>query len=412
MNKIWLVIKREYLFNLRRPAFLFAAFGTPIFFVAIIALSIFFTTATTQTIEDIGQVGYVDPADVLDAGIQVEEHPDLFIEYESEDAALAALDAGTVGAYFTLAEDYLDTGGLQLYSYDGTPSDLRPTINDFILNNLTQGRDLGVPANAIIESPEMTVRVEGDGRTINQESLPGLILFPLIFAVVFVLATNITSGFLMSGLVDEKTNRVIEMLITSMTPEQLLLGKIIGLFLLGLTQLAVWIGTAFLVVQFGADIPFLSGITLPADLLVFGLIYFLLGYLLVAGVMAGIGAVVESEQESRQYAFFISFPLFVPYFFIFQFFTNPEGPIPVALSLIPFTAPMSMIMRLGLSTVPLWQVALSVGLLLLTTALFVWMSVKVFRWGLLLYGKQFRPREILAVIRGNPYEYNQKEQSA
>jgi ABC-2 type transport system permease protein len=121
--------------------------------------------------------------------------------------------------------------------------------------------------------------------------------------------------------------------------------------------------------------------------------------------MAGIGAVVDSEQESRQLAFFVTFPLFVPYFFLVQFLIQPNETIPVVLSLFPFTAPMSMMMRLGVTTVPAWQLALSVVLLLLTTVLFTWASVKVFRWGLLLYGKKFRLREVWAVLRGNPYAY-------
>lgn len=405
MNKIWLVIKREYLYNVRRPAFLFAAFGTPLFIIGIFVLSIVISTQTQRDVADLTQVGYVDNAGVLDAGVTLEDYPDLFTAFSDESAARAALDDGTIDGYFVIASDYMQSGEVNLYSYDGLPDNMRDVVDQLIGVNLTQGVDLGVPSNLVLDSLDMTVQLGEGGRELNQEALIGLVIFPLIFAIVFVMATQFTSGFLMSGLVDERTSRVIEVLVTSVTPAQLLTGKLIGLFLLGLTQLTIWIGAGLVISRLGQDISFLSGIILTPQMVIFGLLYFILGYLLVASVMAGIGAVVDSEQESRQLAFFVTFPLFVPYFFLVQFLIQPNETIPVVLSLIPFTAPMSMMMRLGVTTVPVWQLALSVGLLLLTTFLFTWASVKVFRWGLLLYGKKFRLREIWAVLRGNPYAY-------
>ncbi|MEQ8675065.1 MAG: ABC transporter permease [Aggregatilineales bacterium] len=406
MNKVWLVIKREYLYNLRRPAFLFAALGTPIFFIAIFVLSIVITSETQRDVADLTQVGYVDNAGVLNAGMMLEDYPDLFSAYPDETAARAALDDGTVDGYAVIAENYMQSGVVNLYSYDGLPENMRSVVDQLITLNLTQGVELGLPQNLVLDSLEMTVQLGEGGRELNDEALIGLIIFPLIFAIVFVMATQFTSGFLMSGLVDERTNRIMEVLVTSVTPGQLLTGKLIGLFLLGLTQLTIWVGAGLAVSLLGRDVEILSGVILTPDMVIFGLIYFVLGYLLVASVMAGIGAIVNSEQESRQMAFFITFPLFVPYFFLVQFLLEPNDTIPVVLSLIPFTAPMSMMMRLGVTTVPAWQIAASIGLLLLTTVVFTWGSIKVFRWGLLLYGKKLRPREILAVLRGNPYAYS------
>lgn len=407
MDKLWLVIKREYMHNLLRPAFLFAALGTPIFFIVIFVLSIVITGATQREVTDLVGVGYVDNAGVLDAGLTLEEYPDTFTGYLDEAAARAAMDEAAIDGYFVIAEDYIQTGNVNLYSYDGLPADMRQVVDQLITLNLTEGVDLGVPRGLVLDSLDMTVQLGEGGRELNDEALIGVVVFPLIFAIVFVMATQFTSGFLMSGLVDERTNRVMEVLVTSVTPGQLLTGKLIGLFLLGLTQLALWIGVAVLISQLGRDIAFLRGVILTPQMVIFGLVYFVLGYLLVASVMAGIGAVVNSEQESRQLAFFITFPLFVPYFFLVQFLIQPNETIPVVLSLIPFTAPMSMMMRLGVTTVPAWQIAVSVGILLLTTIFFTWGSVKVFRWGLLLYGKKLRPRELLAVLRGNPYAYSE-----
>ena len=129
-------------------------------------------------------------------------------------------------------------------------------------------KHLGISSTVAVEGIDMTVYLQQSNRELSEEALPGLVVFPLIFAVIFVIATQVTSGFLMSGLVDERTNRVMELLVTSVTPAQLLAGKILGLFLLGLTQLVIWIVMILLVITFGQDIPFLSGISLPFDLVV------------------------------------------------------------------------------------------------------------------------------------------------
>lgn len=399
MGKLWLIAKREYLFNIKRPAFLFAAFGTPIFFVGVMILSIALTENTERTVSDLS-VGYVDNAAVLDEPNALEDYTGIFAPYESEESARAALDDGTIDTYFVVAENYAQSARVEIYSYETMPDTLDNVVRDLLRVNIARDLTLRVPEARLLDSSELTIRLEDSGREVTEDGIVGLLLFPVVFAVVFILATQITSGFLMSGLVEEKTNRVIELLVTSATPMQLLGGKILGLGLLGLTQLAVWVGLIVLAMLLGQDLPVLSGITLPVDLLVFGLIYFVLGYFMVAALMAAIGVLVGSEQESRQVAGFISLPLFTPYLFLFSFLVDSNGTIPVILSMIPFTSPMAMIMRLGIGGVPLVEVALSMSILLAATVFFVWASVKIFRWGVLLYGKKLNIREIVRVLRG------------
>src|SRR5262249_32410961 len=140
----------------------------------------------------------------------------------------------------------------------------------------------------------------------------------------------------------EKTNRIMEILITSVTPMQMLLGKIIGLGALGLTQLTVWVVAGGLLIRFGQAAPALNGITFPTDLLlVFG-VYFILSYFLLASLLAGLGAIAGSEQESRQYSGVISVLFVIPVALIVVFINDPNGTVPTILSFIPFTAPMSI----------------------------------------------------------------------
>lgn len=399
MNKLWLVARREYLFNLRRRSFLFAVFGVPLFTFFIWFVVFAVIAKTEDDIQKLGKVGYVDAVGVLAAPIPSKDNPDLYLAFADEDSARAALDAKSIGAYFKISDDYMKTGDVEIYSFTGIPSLLKDDIEAFLLANLS--RDLAPDSVKRIENPvELTIRLNDSGRTITEANFPALFFIPLIFALVFMMSSGVTSGFLMNGVVEEKTNRIMEILITSITPMELLLGKIIGLGALGLTQLVVWGVAGGLLIGYGQAIPALSGLSFPTDLALVFVVYFLLSYFLIASLMAGIGAIAGSEQESRQYSSVISLIFVIPFFFIATFITDPGGTLPTVLTLIPFTAPMTALLRLGLSTVPAWQIIASLVILLVTTVLIVWASARVFRWSLLLYGKRWTPRELWHVIRG------------
>lgn len=397
MHKMWLVAQHEYLTNLKRRSFLFAAFGLPVF-IGVVMIIVFGLVGNSEgTLEDAGQVGYVDEAGVLSAAV---DKPATFTRYDDEATARAALDEGSLGAYFVVPSDYLSMGRVRLVNYSTSSEALRDAVENFLRANLAASLDPNIPLERVQDPVNMTVHLLDTGRTLEQEAVIGLFLVPFMFSVIFLMSSQITSGFLMSGVVEEKTNRIMEILITSVTPMQILAGKLLGLGALGLTQLVVWAVVAVVGLNFSEQIPFLQGIVIPPDLIVFGLIYFLLGYFFMASIMAGIGAVVGSEQESRQYAGIISLVLAAPFFAITSFITDPNGTVPVLLTMIPFTAPLSAIMRLSFGTIPPEQLILSIVILLATTIFIVWISARVFRWALLLYGKRVTPRELWRVIRG------------
>src|SRR5690606_27407420 len=138
---------------------------------------------------------------------------------------------------------------------------------------------------------------------------------PVIFAMVLLMALQLSSTFLMSGVVEEKSNHIMEILITSITPYQLLAGKLLGLGALGLLQILIWIVVGLVGVSLGGNIAFFSGITLPIDFIVTVIVYFLLTYFLYSSLLAGIGAVMGSEQESRTIAGAVSLLIAIPFFF-------------------------------------------------------------------------------------------------
>ena len=395
MSKAWLVAKHEYLSNIKRKGFLFGAFGVPLIIVAIMVIVAAIAVESETNTERVGAVGYVDQSGILADPV---DQPESYRVYASADEARAALDTGEIGAYFVVLPDYMNTGGVQLVSATGTPEALLDEFDEFLVANV--GQSITPDLLERLKAPvSMSVQTLDTGRVIEESAVFALIFAPIIFVFVFIMASQTTSGYLMSGVVEEKTNRIMEILITSITPFQLLFGKIIGLGALGLTQLIIWIAGAYLALTLGQNLEFLAGVTIPTDLLVIGVTYFILGYFFLASLMAGIGAVVGSEQESRQFAGIFSLVLVIPFFAITSFITDPNGVIPTFLTLFPLTSPVAVMLRMGFASVPLWQLLLSIVLLLLTTIFTVWASAKIFRWALLMYGKRPGLREILGALR-------------
>ncbi|MGQ9889167.1 MAG: ABC transporter permease [Aggregatilineales bacterium] len=397
MTKAWLVAKREYLTNLRRPAFLIAAFGAPLFSVVFMLLVFNVLIGALLEEDSLGRVGFVDLSGVLADAVGA---PDNFVRLTDKAEAQTALNSGAVGVYFVVAANYMSTGVVTVYSPSRVPESVTDAIDRFLLANVRHQHGDHEVFNRISNPVEMVVHLKDNGRTLDQSAAGGLFLLPAIFALVFFIAIQTSSGYLMSGVVEEKTSRVIEILVTSVKPLELLLGKVVGLGLLGLTQMLVWLTAIVLFVTFGGEVDFLQGVTVPADLIAVTLLYFFLSYAMYAGLLGAVGAVANSEQESRQLAGMISLLGVVPFFFITVFIFSPQSPLVIALTLIPFTAPLSVILRMSLSTVPAWQLVASVLILVVTMALTLWGGARVFRWSLLMYGKQPGLRDLWRVARG------------
>lgn len=400
MAKMWSVALREYLFNLRRPSFLFAVFGVPLFTLVMWAVIFLVIDAAENNVDELGMVGYVDQSSLLlDSPPMNGEN---FVAYSTPDAARQALDEKTIGAYFVLAEDYLTTGMVDTYSYGSIPDALRSRIRAFLRGSIAEQLGADVPLERITNPVNLTIHAEDSGRNLTESNVPALVLMPMIFALVFIMASGVTSGFLMNGVVEEKTNRIMEILVTSVTPMQLLAGKIIGLGVLGLTQMVIWGVAGVVMINLGQSLPFLEGIAFPTDMALLALLYFVLSYFLIASLMAGVGVIANSEQESRQFSSIISLIWVIPFFFTVQFIEDPNGIVPIILTLFPFTAPISVLMRLGFAAVPAWQIIVSLLILTVTTIFLAWASARVFRWGMLRYGKRLGLREIIRAVRRPP----------
>ena len=193
----------------------------------------------------------------------------------------------------------------------------------------------------------------------------------------------------------------MEILLSSVSSTQLITGKVLGLGTAGLIQIIVWLVSARFIAGIASTSigGMLSGLTIATDFLVISLIYFILGYLLFAIIMAVSGSIGATARESQQFSAVFTFLAVVPFFFIVNIMEFPNGGISQFLTLFPLTAPLTVILRMGVADIPIWQLVTSMALMILTTVGSIFLSGKIFRTFLLMYGKTPKLGEIIKALR-------------
>jgi len=217
-------------------------------------------------------------------------------------------------------------------------------------------------------------------------------LIGFVFAALLVIPVFIYGTEIMRGVIQEKTERIVEILVSSMTPVQLLSGKILGLAAVGLTQLAVWVIMASLLGAYGGGMAAAAGINIMqffhASILVYFLVFFLLAYLTYVTVYAIGGSVCNSDKEAQQLIAPIIMVMMMPWILGGAIIMNPDSTLAVSLSLSPFFAPITMFMRIIVADPPMSQIAISIVVSIATIAVMLWVTAKIFRVGILSYGKR------------------------
>ncbi len=396
MKRYWVVARHEFRTQLKRKSFIFFAFIFPLLMIGVNIGLGYLTISQAEETGTLGQVGYVDLAGVL---VHELDRPAEFQRFADEASANEALADGEIGAYFVLPADYMATGVVNAYTYEFVPAGIEGQLRGFIRANLLADR-APQEAERLQNPAEVTMATLDGSRELTQDSAFALVFTPIVFALVFGMSITMTSSFLMQNVAQEKETRMVELMMTSITPLEMLWGKILGLGALGLLQIVVWAvagGAIFLVSQDAGSM--FSSLDLPAWLILVGIIYLLLGYLLYGSMLAGIGASSSSEQEAQTISAIFTLLAISPMFAFTALLKDPNGALPLALSLFPFTSPTAMIMRISLGLVPAWQIAVSVVLLAAAGGAVVWLAAWVFRVGLLMVGKRLAFRTLIQVIR-------------
>ncbi len=419
-EKVKLVLKREYTFNFRRPSFLFTAFGVPALTLVAMFVIIQFTANRETNTDAFQKVGYIDRAGIINETVPGFEtfapvtDPDLQAPssnasaeaetyYDALEAGAAQqLSSGTLDAYIVLPGNYVLTGLVDLYADQNIPQALQEDVQNFLRAQIAAiaPDDLPVSADRLADPVDVVMRDVDSNKELGEFAIVGRILLPFLFAFLYFMATNTTAQFLMNGVVEEKENRLMEILATSLRPIELLWGKLLGLGALALTQIVLWVVAGLLIAsQFEEARDFISGGAVDVPSLILMLVVFVLNFGLFSAIMLGIGAAVTAEAESRQVASIVTLVNVLPMALLSVYFVNPDGALPVFFMFFPLTAGMGLIMRLGLSDIPTWQIALSLVIQVVSTIAIMWLAAKVFRLGMLMYGKRLTPRTLWAALR-------------
>ncbi len=405
LRKIWLIARREYLFNFRRRSFLFTAFGLPLIFAAGMVLV---STVFAQSLQDTSafkSVGIVDHAGIFtNPSAATIKLPSKFQLIDSEAQAKADLKNNTIDGYYVIPADFLATGRIDAVNRPTLP--LNDGVNSLLDQAIKQalGTRLGDPNTAArLQNPfqELQIYRIGNPEPLDQSAIFDVIIVPTMFGVLIFMSIMLTSQFLMSGMAEEKENRMMELFVTSARPSEMLCGKLLGLGALGITQLLVWgaIGLVFAALSGTDVVRSLASLQISTDVLILLVVYFVLGYLLFGAVMSGIGAIVSAEQEGRQIASILSMAGVLPFFGIAFFIENPNGVIPRILSLFPFTSPIAMILRVSWASVAPSEILLSILILAISVVAIIWLAARIFRLGMLSYGKRLGVRDIVRAFR-------------
>ncbi len=441
MNKLPLIIKREYLAKVRNKSFVIMTFLSPILMVAMVVLIAYLTKLNDGEKRVIGLLNesdYFTHEFLMSEGTSYVLFTDISLE--------AAKDSTANKDYYGLL--YIPDGknlekvaeGSFLYTKDAPNTAVLDKLDAVFQQRLRQERlqKMGVSTTdfeAIDSRFEInTATFAGDLNIKGINEIKAFIGGG--FGYLIMMFIIIYGGFVMRSVIEEKTSRIIEIIISSVKPFDLMLGKIIGTSLAGITQFAIWIVSGGLLLilafaifdidpssmnngaaagaNFGPQIPTTDQtmqiyaqeiFNIPwAMLITFFLIYFILGYLIYSSIYAAIGAAVDNETDTQQFIFPIILPLMLAiYVGFFSVFSNPHGPIAVGFSLFPLTSPIVMLMRLpggiGEGGVPIWELVTSILLLIITFIGIVWLAAKIYRVGILMYGKKPTYKELFRWLK-------------
>ena len=397
MNKIWLVFKYEYAHHVMKKRFLIALLSMPLFIGVLIAASLASAMASTNR----SPIGYVNDLELLQDFQPAKPEKGFMstdVEYLPFNTAVEAdkaLQKGEIQAYYILDESYSKDGSARLV-YLKLPAQ---TIQNKFENQIHQTLIKTQPAaivNRLTEGYHLTLISVDGTRKMGENDWINIVVIN-IAGFFFIMTLITSSGYLMSALVEEKENRTMEILVTSISPDQLMMGKVLGNLSVGLTQLAVWMLALFLGYLLGRDqFVWLQSLNISIGTILTIAAVVVPGFVLVAALMAMLGSTVTESREAQQLTGLITLPVVCPYWITTPIIMNPNGSLAVGMSFFPLTAPLTMIFRVSISYVPAWQVILSSGILTICALGAIWLAARAFRLGMVRYGKKVSLKELLS----------------
>ena len=418
MKKVWVIIKREYLVRVRTRAFAIGTIISPVLLLALIILPAFLAErggggqrrvavldqsndpllfdAIRARVES-RETGFDEPGFASGTRFVLSRQPlspdENANDWIKRDSKIR--EEASDRAYLILGPAVMDTAATEYHAKNLSDFSIR-ALEESVSAAISERRLLkaGFDPNQIsrymkpVDMKKFKIDVTGQS-TEGGMRQDFMVAFALLF---FLYMTVLFYGlFVMRGVIEEKQSRIVEVLISSVRPSQMMVGKLIGIGLVGLTQIGIWalstaalssIGVA-LFAGSGAKVPHV-----PLSLLIYFVLFFVLGFFLYATLYAAVGAIVSSEEDAQQVQFPVTMLLIVPMMIFGLVMSNPNSTSSIVLSMVPFFAPTLMMLRIAAVNPPVWQVILSMVIMLVTIAGLLWLSAKIYRVGILMYGKR------------------------
>ncbi len=409
MRNTLIIIKHEIVTMLRKRSFWVMTF---IFPFLILGLSVGMQLVGTRAIEkaeadassleqtiSTTPIGYVDEAGILDP--LPEWVPAGYLAaYPDVETAKADLELGIIHQFYQIPADFLESGDIFLVDRNYQPfrSSANAEIFEEIIKDALITRD---PLGKILDNP--TPRINGHALAPPSgpdENDPLSFAVPMGTLFIFFFVITTSGGFLLTSVTKEKENRTAETLLVSLAPRQLMTGKVIGLGTLALFQMSIWMGGALFALDRSNEIfSIASNFSLPEGFVFWAILFFILGYFLYGSILGAIGVMAPNAREGGQFTFVAILPLLIPLWFNYTFTQSPNGPVTVFLSLFPLTAPSSMMTRMTIGAVPLWQILASLGGLAVTAYLVTMLAARLFRADTLLSSESLGLKRLVREMR-------------
>lgn len=439
MNALKLIIQREYLAAVKTKAFLWTTILTPVFMIVVILLPYYINTLSN---DDIKQIYVVDSTDMYFPLLESNKDYE-FIKLRDIGAMPSRSDDDTSFALLTIDAVLNDkpTAATLFSEKQQAPRELTQYINEVLttavnskkLNDYTERANIAPEVIATIkditaskERIKINTKQWSEDGTEKETANEAVTFIGMGFTFLMFFFIMMNGSMVLQSVVEEKTNRIVEVIISSAKPFDLMMGKIIAVAATGLTQLVLWaiiivVGCGIAIPAFGIDMSALAGANNTQDLAAMGmdpkmmegivfvqsinwikllvcfLFYFIGGYLLYAALFAMFGSAANDSQEAQQFVMPLTIILFLAFYMGFAATRDPEGALAFWGSIIPLTSPIVMMVRLPLE-VPMWEILLSLGLLFATAIAAIMLSGKIYRTGILMMGKKVTFKEIFRWI--------------
>jgi ABC-2 type transport system permease protein len=407
MKQVWIILKWEYINRVKTKLFLITTFVLPFFMGGMMYLPSILMDLEPDEITEIGLVYDDSVQDLLgrfqsqmDSNYRLSDGNPQFVfsRFPNEKTALDSVLSKSINGFLFIPASVQDSGQVNYFSLSLSNiklyRNLSRILNQVVIEQrmIDQNIDVSLVGQLSRRIAFETFEIDEDGETSEGNELSSF-LVPYLFLMILFMTVFMSGQLLLRSVMEERTSRTIEILLSSVTPDELMRGKILGLGALGLTQMCFYLIVGLAVTEY-KELATIEFSQIPIFL-----IYFITGYLFYAAIFAAMGTFFTSEQEAQQSSGIISIVAVLPIVFASYFITNPGSAFTIGSSYIPPLTPFMMIIRLGTGSVEMPEIIYTTILMIISCWFMLKISGKIFRTAVLLYGKKVTIREVLRWIR-------------